>query len=201
MSKFINLTNQQFGKLIVIRRGKNSSSGQTRWICKCECGNTTTVFGSNLKAKRTKSCGCLSKQIATKHGYCGTSIYTIWQNMMKRCHTPTYRDYKYYGGRGIKVCDRWHVFEFFLEDMGERPKGLTIDRINNDGNYCKENCRWSTWRQQTRNNSRNVLITFNNQTMCLKDWCDFMGLKYSTVKERIRRNWLPEEALELVPRK
>jgi hypothetical protein len=153
--KFKNLTGLRFGKLLVV-----SYAGKVKrycaWNCVCDCGNKTVVLITNIR--RAKSCGCLEKiagEINFKHGHAypeKTRTYNIWRSMKQRCSNPKNKAYKYYGGRGIKVCDRWlHSFEKFLEDMGEVTPGLSIDRRNNNGNYEPRNCRWADASTQMKN--------------------------------------------------
>ncbi len=155
------------------------------------------VQGSHLKSSNTKSCGCLH----IKHGHnCRnkrSKTYGTWRGMIKRCTNPNYNEYKYYGGRGIKVCEAWMKFEGFLQDMGERPPNLTLDRIDNDGNYCKENCRWHTWKEQNRNRRDNILITINGITKTLPELCEIYNLEYNKVYRYIRCGRTPEEAFGL----
>jgi hypothetical protein len=168
--RVIDLTGQKFWRLTVLRRAENSASGSARWLCSCECSNETVVCGSDLKSKRTQSCGCLRKEIGStsshyKHGQSharegGPSrTYSTWQAMITRCTNPKQKSYLYYGGRGIAVCERWlnreHGFENFLADMGERPKGTTLDRKNTNGNYEPDNCKWATAAQQSQNQRDN----------------------------------------------
>lgn len=116
--------------------------------------------------------------------------------MIARCYHPSCHKYPRYGGRGIKVCERWKSsYENFLSDMGERPEGCSLDRINNDGDYCPENCRWATARQQNRNRSDNRLLTINGETKTLPEWADAAGISRSTFKRRLEHGWTPEEAL------
>jgi hypothetical protein len=157
---FVDLIGKRFGRLTVTKRLK--VKWVTVWLCRCSCGEITKVFGSNLRSGHTQSCGCLTKEITAqrnraniRHGHCvaykSTRIYRIWSSMLERCRTPQHRAYKHYGGRGIRVCEQWLIFENFLADMGERPPGRSLDRIDNDGNYEPSNCRWATQTEQVRN--------------------------------------------------
>lgn len=129
-----------------------------RFSCKCKCGFTKTLYGSYLRAGKTKQCvTCHNREIARKnikHGYWDTSTYKIWCAMLQRCNNPKSTGYKHYGARGIKVCERWELFENFLKDMGLRPGSLTLDRIDNDGNYEPSNCRWVTHKENCNNRHR-----------------------------------------------
>ena len=130
-----------------------------------------------------------------------TSTYYTWRNMKNRCNNSNNKRYHDYGGRGIKACKRWLKFENFLADMGERPPGKTLDRIDNNKGYYKENCKWSTRKEQQRNMRNNRWITINNKTQCLMDWCKELNLKYNTIFTRLLRGWPVMEALEIVQRK
>jgi hypothetical protein len=129
--------------------------GRDKVRCECECGAVRVVWAVNLKTGHTQSCGCLpaglNRARLTTHGLTRHPLYKTWCAMLRRCHSPTDASYRNYGGRGIEVCDRWHDFERFLADMGERPPGLTLDRVDNDGNYEPANCRWATPAAQARN--------------------------------------------------
>lgn len=144
-----------------------------------------------------------------KHGCSGRNstdilrkIYHAWRAMRQRCENPKNPNYKNYGARGIKVCKRWNSFINFLDDMGKPPSQKhTIERINNDGNYTPSNCRWATYAEQNRNHSRNVILEYEGQRLCVKDWAKKLNIPYRTLEARIRRGWLPKKALEKVVQK
>jgi hypothetical protein len=207
MSRMIDLTGRKFCRLLVLAAvgARTTAGGQrkTTWQCLCECGSRVVVDGCSLKTGGTKSCGCLkhdrSRAMLTKHGHrSGASpsqTYSSWRGMIGRCTDTKHVAWKYYGGRGITVCDRWRDFRRFLEDMGERPPCTTIDRINGNGNYCKDNCEWTTQKQQTRHTRRNVTVTLGTETRCLSEWIEILGLNAHTVRDRVRRGWSPDRAL------
>jgi len=166
MPKALELKDQKFNRLTVLEKiSKRTNAGKIRWLCKCDCGNIVKTRGSHLKSGNTKSCGCLNKDLARlkvfKHGHAAigkkTKTYIAWKNMRIRCNNPKDKAYKWYGARDITVCKGWNDFRNFLEDMGEAPKGLTIERTDNDGNYEPNNCKWDTYTQQARNRRNNKL--------------------------------------------
>ena len=142
---------RKFGRWTVVEEAKEKVGNRLAYKCECECGNIRIVSGKNLRSGDTKSCGCLAKERVTKHGMHGTPEYRVWGQMIQRCGNPNNERYANYGGRGIKVCDRWKNFENFFTDMGTRKKGLTIERKNNDLGYFLENCCWATRKIQARN--------------------------------------------------
>lgn len=203
MSKLIDLTGRRFGRLTVIKRVENDKWGKSRWLCRCSCEdeNETIVLDRCLKNSQTRSCGCLQKEIATKHGHNRvnetTEFYKSWANMIQRCTNPKNKQWKDYGGRGIMVCKRWMKFENFLEDMGKDWKsGLTIERIKNNKGYYKENCKWATREQQQRNRRNNRLIPCFGKTQCLAAWAEEYNIPYGTLLARINRlGWSIKKAL------
>jgi hypothetical protein len=165
--------------------------------CECGCGRQTT------KAKYTETRRGVKKgeyrrfirgHGAFKHGMIHTRTYKAWLSMKKRCLNKNTNDYKYYGGRGIKVCARWMKFENFYADMGDAPKGLTIERQNNNGNYELGNCQWATRSEQSKNRRGNRIIEFNSKSMCLNDWAKSIGINHASLRERLDK-WPLERAL------
>ena len=201
MSKFKDISGKKFGRLTALYKLHNHhDKGHTYWLCACDCGNLVEICLSSLQNGKTKSCGCLRKDIITKHGKSNTRLYNIYYAMKVRCYNKNRKDYKNYGGRGIKICDEWQDnFQAFYDwSMSHGyDDTLTIDRIDNNGNYEPNNCRWVTVKQQNRNRRSNINFTCNGETHCLKEWCEILGLNYSTVQIRIQRNWSIERALEL----
>lgn len=207
--KFKDLTGQIFGRLRVIGFAGYNKYKHLKWYVHCECNNITTVIGTSLKAGLTQSCGCLHKEKITeprkkKHGYAGNNkrgsrnpTYSIWASMLARCNNSKNYAYNDYGGRGIYVCKEWYDFKNFLEDMGERPEGLTLDRKENDKGYYKENCRWATYFTQANNRRNNCFFTYNGETKSISQWATQYSIRDSTLRARLARGWSIEKALKL----
>lgn len=151
------LTGKKVGKLFVLNGTKREGKSQMYWKCLCDCGKQSEVDSWSLRKGRTKSCGCewgKNLPLQTKHGYYNSRTYHTWEGMKQRCQNPNATRYPAYGALGVTVCERWQTFENFLEDMGERPEGRTLDRIDPFGNYEPSNCRWSTPKEQQQNQRR-----------------------------------------------
>ena len=199
----IDLTGQLFGRWRVLSRAENDRHGNARWLCECTCPQRTRriVRGVDLRSGHARSCGCLQREVTaarnTTHGLSKTPEYKVWLNMIKRCTNPNHPEYKNYGGRGIKVCDRWlESFENFFADTGLRPSPkLTLERIDNDGDYEPENWRWATRKEQARNIRPNRMIPFNGEMLCVTEWAERVGIKANTLLWRLDRGWSIERAL------
>lgn len=188
--KVNNLIGERFGRLIVLERTLNSRLGQSMWLCLCDCGIKKVIQGSNLKAGITKSCGCLQSEISSKrlmsHGGYGTGSYNSWHGIKGRCLNKSDKDYFRYGRRGIKICDKWLKFEGFYQDMGDKPEHMSIDRIDNNKGYYKENCRWATDNQQARNRSDTIFIAYGGKTMSMVEWSEYLNIDYDKFKHRVK---------------
>lgn len=198
------LVGAKFGRLLVLRKTNLRYHGKVCWECRCDCGTITTTTTGSLRKGQTRSCGCLHRDgLASRnrvHGLSHLPEYGIWESMKKRCNNPTNKAYKYYGGRGIRVCDRWSTsFEDFYSDMGPRPSNdHTLERIDSDGDYCPTNCRWATWEEQRRNIRSNRRVDLNGKSTILKDAADILGLSYNRLKYRLSRDYSFEDAVEHV---
>lgn len=195
MSKKLNLTGQRFGRLLALEIGEGHvwrDRRITNWKCVCDCGITKVVRTGCLISGNTKSCGCLSLESkkTVRHGLSHSRTYKSWSGMWTRC-----RGKKHYADRGITVCERWKLFENFLADMGERPPNLSIERIDNNGNYCPENCKWATQKEQTFNRRVTLLATINGITKPAIEWADGCGVNRKAFYYRLSRGWPIERAL------
>lgn len=206
----LNIMKEKYGLLTPIEysHSKNKKSNQF-WLFKCDCGNEKISRLYDVKNGKINSCGCLHKrQLAernksnSKHGYFGTPTYDCWANIIDRCCNPNSSNYNAYGDKGITMCQKWRQsFEEFLKDMGERPEGFSIDRIDVYGNYEPNNCRWANAKTQANNRTNNRKINFNNQNLNLSEWSDITGIKPTTISKRIDKyGWSIDEALTRKPR-
>lgn len=197
MSKFIDLTGQRFGKLLVISYfGKKE--GHPYWNTKCDCGKKSVVYRGSLRNGDTESCGCLFRLMISKnnttHGKARTLIYKVWVSMKGRCLNLNDKDYKHYGGRGITICDRWMDFELFYKDMGDPPSRMTLERINTNGNYEPGNCKWATQREQANNKRNNVILSYRGTNLTISQWARRLGIRKDTLRYRILHGWTIQRA-------
>ena len=194
MAHIIDISGQKFNRLTAIKPVRKYKSGNTIWLCRCDCGNFCEVEGSLLRRGKQKSCGCYPsermKQLNTKHNGFGTRLYEIWRQMHRRCYGKNTKAYKDYGGRGISICEEWSEFEPFREWalFSGYKEDLTIDRIDVNGNYCPENCRWATVKQQANNRRSNHKISFNEETHTISEWADILGVNQVWLWNRLSRS-------------
>lgn len=205
MPKFIDITGKKYGRLTVLERDFSKGKKRTYWKCQCECGNQTIVDGVKLKNGSTKSCGCLNDEnrkkhieLFTKHNMRNSPLYDVWCGLRSRCERESNSSYKYYGAKGIKVCDDWkgaNGFQKFYEWSLNNGYGigLTIDRINVNGDYEPKNCRWVSMKTQSNNRTNNRYITYYGQTRTLTEWCEKFDLNYSIMYHRIYDLEIPFE--------
>lgn len=199
----VSLVGQRFGKVVVTKYLGSDSHRNGVYRCVCDCGKETDVYTNSLKRGHTKSCGCSRHETLTTHGMSENmtasseemSTYKSWKAMLARCYNTNDGNYHRYGGRGITVCDKWRKFEGFLEDMGVKPRGLTIERLDVDKGYYKENCEWATYLTQNRNKTNTVWVMYKGRRLSLAEACELTGVKLGTAHQRIRRGWSPEEAI------
>ena len=197
--RVFDLAGQQFGRLKVVNSVYVKGAG-TVWVCKCECGNEIFARAGNLTRGNTKSCGCLRKRtkpISHPKPPRRGDTKLSWELMINRCHNRKSEKWKDYGGRGITVCPQWLDYNTFLADMGERPLGTTLDRIDNDGNYEPGNCRWATAKQQANNRRDNVRLQAFGREQTLRQWAEEYKLPVSTFAGRLQKGMEVEGALLL----
>ena len=199
---------EKYGRLKVLKH-----NGDGFVDCLCDCGKTTTKRFQLLRIGKTKSCGCLRRENGVRRGKSSvrhgegrngkeTAEYRAWAAMLSRCNNEDHRAFKNYGARGIRVCERWSRYEAFLEDMGRRPSDKhSIDRIDNDGDYCPENCKWSTPIEQNRNNRNARLLTLRGKTMTATEWSYETGIGRETIYARLKRGWTVKQTLTTPTRK
>jgi len=205
MYKYEASAGEKYGRLTLIKETVRTSK-KHMWLCKCDCGKTVEVSIYQLKDGICKSCGCLRDEIATqrcydmsRHSMARTRMYNVWGGMIARCGNPNSKDYRNYGGRGIKVCDDWKDFCKFHEwaIANGYEDNLSIDRINVNGNYEPNNCRWIPLREQNANKRNNVLVEYKGETHCLREWSKILGKPYVTLHRRIRKHgWSIDKAFE-----
>lgn len=195
----VDYSGRRYGRLIVSSYSHSDNRSRSHWNTLCDCGKTKVVAGYNL-GTRVNSCGCLQKENQSNgsitHGRRHSSEYNAWASMKQRCSNPNATFFDRYGGRGIRVCERWIDFSAFFEDMGERPKGATIERINNNDGYYKENCRWATKTEQARNRCSSRMFEYKGEQITLAELAEKVGIPYKILHARInRRKWRFERAI------
>lgn len=197
----LSLAGKRFGRLVAIEDGGPHASKRRLWRCQCDCGGEALIPSSYLVSGNTKSCGCYAKSgdFKVTHGHTRgakpSRAHLAWSNMKDRCTNQNRPQWKDWGGRGITYDSRWESFEAFLSDMGEPPLGMSLDRRDNNGNYCKENCRWATRVEQRLNSRQITMISSGAETLCVRDWERKLGLKRGILTMRLRRGMPVDRAL------
>jgi hypothetical protein len=204
MGKFVDISGKRFGRLVVMNVKEKTKSGGYLWNCQCDCGNIIKSCFWNLKKGKTKSCGCFKRDNIVnfnfKHGNCYTRIYRIWAGMKDRCNNPKNDNYHNYGGRGITICENWenHFDNFYNWSISNGYEdNLSIERIDVNGNYCPQNCKWATIKEQNNNTRRSILITYNGETKTLKEWSCCLNLSYGTIYSRYKNGYTVEEIFNI----
>lgn len=191
----IDLTGQRFGRLTVIER-EGTMYGQASWLCSCSCGKQTVVRGHSLRNGDTQSCGCLAAELASarlkKHGKTHTKLFSVWSGMIERCYKIRHKSYGSYGGRGISVCKEWQQDFMNFYDWAHKNgycDTLTLDRINNNGNYEPSNCRWATRKEQGNNRRTNTIVVIDGKAKTIAEWAREYAIMPETIHGRIKRGW------------
>lgn len=190
MGKFVDLTGRKYARLLVLGLHSKAARAHTfYWKCRCDCGKEIVAMGANVKSGHTKSCGCFQEetrgQHTITHGGSSSKCYCVWKTMIQRCTNPNHDKYKYYGGRGITVCESWKKFANFRNDMGDPPDGLQIDRIDNSSGYQPSNCRWVTKSVNMRNRRGAVKVMVNGEGVPAMTFAETNGLPYHYVRRRV----------------
>lgn len=195
------MINKKYGRLTVVERAGSSAHKVALWLCSCECGNKIIAEGRKLRSGNTKSCGCLWREITTKHGLTNHKLYGIHQSILQRCYNENDQAYVNYGRRGIKVCQEWSDSESgfmnFFEWSTNNGYGenLSIDRIDVNGNYEPSNCRWASDKTQANNKRSSVYITIDNETKTMAEWSEFSGISKDLIRKRLNKGFSPDEIL------
>lgn len=201
---FKDLTGQKFERLFVLEIDGKTNDNHYKWKCRCDCGKVVSVSGASLRQGLTKSCGCYSadktSEIFKIHGEKGTQLHNTWCAMKSRCNNTNDGFYKDYGGRGIRVCDEWNKSNGYIlfrdwANTNGYVRGLTIDRIDVNGDYEPSNCKWSTWKEQANNKRNNHFITYNGKTQTMTEWADEYKIDFKVLSSRILYGWSTERAL------
>lgn len=200
----VDITGQTFGRLTTLGPVNRASNRQIMWLCRCDCGNLSTVQGNDLRRLHSLSCGCYNTEnqitVHTTHGLSDDPLYETWCHIIGRCYLSADKSYPNYGGRGIIISDMWrHDFQAFYDHVSQLPnfrkKGYTLDRIDNDGDYEPGNVRWATQKEQCRNQRRNRMLSYNGETKCLAEWADDTGISRANLWNRLNLGWTVERTL------
>jgi hypothetical protein len=196
--KLIDMTGQRHGHVTVLRHVGLDKANRALWECRCDCGKLCTLSRAELAPDKHRSCGCQrwhGNRKATGHSH--TTTYRVWLNMVARCYHTHHEAYARYGERGITICDEWrNDYLNFLGDMGDKPQGMQLERVDNNGPYTKANCKWATPKEQSQNRRSNLMLTINGETLCATEWARRAGFKTAVVMDRVRRGWPAERLLE-----
>jgi hypothetical protein len=200
LGKKVEMLGKRFGRLVVLSEtDKRDKCGNVYYLCECDCGTRKTISGASLRQGRTVSCGCYNKEVITGDKVPGGSrkgLYRVWYSMLMRCNNENNKDFHNYGARGISVCKEWQnsyeAFYHWATQSGYR-QGLTLDRIDNDGNYSPENCRWATWKQQHNNKRSNKKIKYGGKLFTEATLADHIGIGKATLRRRIELGWSPKD--------
>jgi hypothetical protein len=202
MAKLVDLVGKRYGRLVVLERVENATNGSSRWLCKCDCGSTRIHTAGTLNSGVVQSCGCYGKESRKKqkvtHNKSNTRLYRVWASMKERCFSSSCKSFVYYGARGISVCDEWKdSFQAFYDWALANGycEGLSIDRIDVNGNYEPLNCRWVSRNIQANNTRKNVNVEYNGECHTIGEWADILGIKYITLWMRFQRGWDISKAL------
>jgi hypothetical protein len=198
------ISGQKFGMWTVVERRGSMPYGGAGYLCRCDCGSEKLIGATTLRKGNSTGCGCVSLQLlvkrSTTHGLTNHPLYGAWCRMKDRCYYEKHLHFDRYGGRGIKVCERWLTFEnFYSDNLGRWKPGLTLDRENNDGDYSPDNCRWTTRLVQTRNRSNTVKMTLNGETLSIGEWAERIGVSRNALYLRRRMGWSDERSLTTLP--
>ena len=198
MGKLIDETGNRYGKLTVLKRDGSSKEKKAKWLCKCDCGNYTSVVGKSLRNGNTKSCGCHRREVLkrgivsqTTHGETNTRLYNIWRGIKKRCRLEGSASYEWYGLKGIDVCDEWYDSYESFRDWSHKngyKDGLTIDRIDCNGDYTPQNCRWADWKTQENNRSNTVYVEYNGKLYPRGILAEKLGVTIQAIYYRQKNN-------------
>jgi hypothetical protein len=202
------LTGKRFGRLTVICRNGVNNHRAIIWSCLCDCGKTVDVIGSSLRSGHTKSCGCLHRDIKTKHGEYDSRLYRVWNSMKQRCDNPNNHNYKWYGAKGIRVCGEWKEFNGFRNwavangyDSTAQIRECTLDRISNNGDYEPSNCRWISMAEQNRNKSYHRYVEYKGEVYTVTQLAAKVGMNKDTLVYRLNANWSVDDAINKPIRK